>query len=413
MLQKYYLHLVRNCISKNWITCCFFVKEHIESEYTNRDKEFKNNLSIAITAKLLPEKYWGESDFSNENEIFVFNEVEKLKKNKLIIEKIIIHYNLLVLKYSFYDKDNHRKSLDKLKEITSDDPYINELTFSKYNKEIIKKYKYTRKKYINFVKDVKKAKKIYKKKEIIIPYKEIKVLLTISSVLFFSSGYIYNRLFLGYFGINVNYYFSINDYLATCLDKIFDIIFILGFSLVLGQIWWSDEYLQDRTMMSKSRLLFEDLSTYMYFLSVPLCAIVSVYLDLPYKYFSLGLFLFVVILYFAFNFSVRFKEGKNVYLMITFVALYFIYLIFPIFDDRHNILSNKKNISQKVYFTDETSGVSSDLIFLSANSNWHFLYDKSKKKSVVVSNRFIKKTTISDQPKESFIFKIINHNLIE
>lgn len=56
--------------------------------------------------------------------------------------------------------------------------------------------------------------------QIQIDHNDVVVFLAVATPVFFISGYVYNLIFLGYFGIDVSLYFGLSDYISSSVDQI-------------------------------------------------------------------------------------------------------------------------------------------------------------------------------------------------
>jgi hypothetical protein len=237
----------------------------------------------------------------------------------------------------------------------------------------------------------------------------IKTIIGFTSILFLISGYIYNHLFLGYFGIEVSKFFTLKDYISTSIDKIYSIVIILIINIVINYFWWSPDYRKRRREMSKGRLFFEDAPFFFLFLIIPFLAIVSSSFNLPGKYFFLGFTIFIVFQYFVSKVIIFFKKPFLAHLIISYIGLFFLILISGTLEDGNIIKYHTKNdLNYFVEFDTSIDIEPKKLYLLSANSNFSFFYSIENKQSYVVPNKNIKIITKKYFEKKGFFENIID-----
>lgn len=330
---------IGKCSSKNRLNVVFIIRRDIDKTYKNESIEFRINLSFAIVWKLLPLEQYVENDFDKENEIFISYEKSRFDKKPEIRDKIINHYRLEAYFYKYYNKGNEKKCLNKLQEVDSSEP-LTDKEYEKLRRQIYKEHKQLCRLHGQRIKEEKKAEKLSKKTQIDFSPNDIKPLIGLASFLFLCSGYTYNCFFLGYFGIDVPYFFTINDYISTNLDKIASVLITLVLSTIIGIIWWSPEYIERRKKMSRKRLIFEDGPFYLTVLLLPAAVSLSIYFDSPAKYTILGFLLYIIFIHYASKLIIYFKKSLSVFLLISYFSMFTCFLLAQTMDERENIIKH-------------------------------------------------------------------------
>ncbi len=408
--MRIYVKHILKCRRKNRTILFYILLEDFRENYKTESIDFRVNLASSVLDKLLPPYVSPDNNSDNPDEIFVSYETERFLNIPEINNILLNHYRLSAFTYSYFDKEKSEKAIQDAKEI---DESIDPLTSKTYNilsKQISKEFKRTSKIYKQNLKIEKEEEKISKRRKIDFSITEIKTLFGLASVFFLLSGYIYNRLFLSYFGVEVSKFFTLNDYISTSIDKIYSVVFTLIISLVINFYWWSPEYIEARKKMSTGRLLFEDGPFYIMFLGLPVAAVVSSCLDTPGKYHILALTIFLVFQYFVPKIADFFKKPLLSNLIISYMALFFIFLISGTLENRENIVKyyTKNDLNYYVEFDLSINIKQKNLYLLSTNSNFSFLYSREKKQTYVVPNKHIKIITKKDIPEKGFFQNMID-----
>ena len=409
-LMRLYVKHIFKCQRKNRNILFYILLEDFREKYKTESIDFRVKLASSVLDKLLPPYASPENNSDNPDEIFVPYETERFLNIPEINNFLLNHYRLSAFAYSYFDKEKSENAIQNAKEINESIDPLTSKTYNILSKQISKEFKKASKVYKQNLKIKKEEEKISKRRKIDFSITEIKAIFGLTSILFLFSGYIYNHLFLSYFGIEVSKFFTINDYVSTSIDKIYSIVFALIINMVITFFWWSPEYIEARKKMSTGRLLFEDGPFYIIFLGLPVASVVISYLDKPGKYYFLALTIFFVFQYFVPKIADFFKKPLLSSLIISYIALFFIILISGTLEERENIVKyySKNDLNYYVEFDLSIDIKQKNLYLLSTNSNFSFLYSREKKQAYVVPNKHIKIIAKKDIPEKGFLQNMID-----
>jgi hypothetical protein len=224
---------------------------------------------------------------------------------------------------------------------------------------------------------------------------------SITTTIFLLTGYTYNRVFLGYFDIDVPVFFSVGDYLSTSVDKIYfsviSVLIGLVYSLFGGYVesisMIEDDYLE-KTSRRKTRRTVYNLSIIIPWVFSTILMIVYFYLDKQGKYNLLGMSVYFVLVYILSELPIHrfFQKPFRVYLLFISFLIFSLSMYSSIMDQIETI--NRHDISdlKRYQFSYETGITFEDhsWVFLTGNSEYLFFYDKDDKKSFVIPKRYVK-----------------------
>jgi hypothetical protein len=217
--------------------------------------------------------------------------------------------------------------------------------------------------------------------------------------MFLLTGYIYNKYFLGYYNIEVSYFFSSGDYLSTCIDK----FYISGMSVFLTLISFvaggyiglriiADEDIFDIKKNDKLKIINDRLSDITQIILVLFVTVVTVLhfcFDTITKYNNLKiLIIFLIIYIYVWMLSKKILQKESVYvsMLILSASFFLVNISCELMTDIEKI--NRSKISDlKKYefvFDREIKNDHKSLILLSANSGYFFFYDREKNIPVVI-----------------------------
>jgi hypothetical protein len=235
--------------------------------------------------------------------------------------------------------------------------------------------------------------------------KNIGTLFQIFISIFIVTGFLYNYYFLGHFGINVSYFFTIGDYLASSIENIYIALIsvaLVGVSLLI--YGFSSGYIVDLTLdytgivrprIAKVMSLITFLLLVIWFVLYPYIS--AILMDDHYM-----MLVFVILLasigFFKYPIERIFKKPHKMdFLFLS--LLYFSLLMFGIvsreidYFEKADIINNKNYaITFDKDFQDNNNQA---WILLTGNSEYVFFYDRDKKKSYAVSRALVKKFEIN------------------
>ncbi|MDP2854509.1 MAG: hypothetical protein Q8O28_09745 [Smithellaceae bacterium] len=211
-------------------------------KYKDKKIPYITNLSLVISTYYMHEKIPEEYlDFVQKERDIIDNEKSLVLEND-DLKRIISDYHLIEAFYhSSYSSSNFSSERSK---ILSDEcfdksikynqdakPLANE-SFREKEIEIRNRLKNEKKKYRENLNHIRSSRISAILPKIHFSSQLVTFLFAVISMMFLLTGYIYNKYFLGYYNIEVSYFFSSGDYLSTCVDK----FYISGTSVLLALI---------------------------------------------------------------------------------------------------------------------------------------------------------------------------------
>ena len=194
--------------------------DNFKEKYPDKDHDYIVKLLFHVVRKYfkipLSES---EEPFLESNKEIIDIEFALAKKNKTIEERRV--------RYIEYVKYFFEGSIDYLPEdypnrsemIRPEARLLTRSQFESNTRNDIQEYKHERKDLIKTLKLERERDRIEKAPKIEITSQGTAIVITLFSVLFFITGFIYNQLFLGYFGINLSNFYSIADYLSSIAKR--------------------------------------------------------------------------------------------------------------------------------------------------------------------------------------------------
>lgn len=210
----------------------------------------------------------------------------------------------------------------------------------------------------------------------------IKELLAVSSIIFIVSGYIYNKIFLCFFGMDSNVFFSVIDYITSATDNTITegiSILIVFFILVKFQ---QKHNIEDKIMHFSKTDYKPSWKTVVAVLPIIILPyIIMLFIHKPYLYYFLIFLGFLLALllgslfltYISFQF---FQEPKRV---LFFLYLTFLFLLMVITDALNHAVSCKYG-TYEVFgaknFIFSGINIEKDEKLVLFNSNYYFFFNK-------------------------------------
>ncbi len=393
------LNNIKTTVIKLGISLNFkLVKEYVQ-KYGEEYISYCLKLSNITTTKLL-------SDIVLDEHIEIYEREKNIIEEKIIslresqeIKQFISDHHLI--ESFFYEtimneelsKLYFEKSLkycDDVKKLTYD-------SFIKKSDEINKKYKIERKQFWKLRDEIISKKTLSQISKIEISSQNLTYFFGVLTTIFILTGYIYNRFFLGFFGVDVSHFFSVGDYLSTSIDK----IYISGVSVLIGITFYIYGIYNNFQTDNRNELLEISpqkdpivipfvLMNIMLSISTVLCF----YRDLPGKYTFLSLLILLVLMYLYHNLQINKYFDKPVYISIFVVSMIFFSsnIFSSIMNDQDKIYRGNISDLKKFNFTYNTGINFNDnsWVFLTGNSGYFFFYDKELHKSIIVPRTLVK-----------------------
>lgn len=224
-------------------------------------------------------------------------------------------------------------------------------------------------------------------------WKNIKYILPILAILISFYGFLYSKYYYENFGIRVQDFFSIQDYMRANVDNLYGLIVFFGLNYILGFFYSLDSTATHRSAKeekTKNVSYFINLA-----LSVILFLIFTFIWRAPGRYLAFG---FVAMLLWARYFDkilpnslLKMFVEKSIWLFVTiFVSLpcFFIYLYVYAKYDAISIIESKSPIKKEVKFKEDFSKQtqidSKNLVIIGSNSQYFFFYDRENKLTHVI-----------------------------
>lgn len=391
--------------------------------YGNKEPGFRVHLAFSVTDRLLPtepidptgltetqRKALNEAEnFEIENELFINFEKSRFVNDARIIRIRTNHLRLQSFsKRIFLNQEKADEYFVKAQEIDPQVVPLNYKNFPRLLRELKKEKRAGAKAHRNRIREQAEEKRNTPTLELGFSFHDVKAVFGVASVLFLCGGYIYNRLLLGHFGVDVSRFFQINDYLATSLDKISITGLTVIINIILAFLYWSPSYLAERKRMSSRRLFFEDFPFYMIAVLLPLALVSSFYLDLPGKYSILLLFLVIITSKWVFRLSQHFKNRQLGYIIITYVFLFFGLLFAHAFEDREQIAKKAESPAVR-YHTSLQADIqvsTEGLYLIASNSSYYFFFSRELRKTYVMPKQNVSLVEVENAPQEGLFERL-------
>ncbi len=209
------------------------------------------------------------------------------------------------------------------------------------------------------------------------------------AAVFLCTGFFYNFIFFRLFGIRVEFFFTLQDYLASSIEKVYLIITAI---LVAS----SSSHVARYLLREKKRLLSHRLlQTALFAVPLFICALGIVFivrLDNPVGYYLVSFAVYISCDYLLFR--IVFKGNQESYSRFFLLTAFLLYLLLigsAIVVD-HDAIYKEPLYELKryrVHFSDNIKLDQGPLVLLEANSNYYFFYDKKKQQALVLSRNMI------------------------
>lgn len=265
--------------------------------------------------------------------------------------------------------------LKRAKEI---DPHVEPLLF----KDLDKIRKETRK-------ETKRLRNIIADKEAVkltINPTAISTAVVLASSLFMISGYLYDKYYLGAFGIDVSKYFVLSDYLASSIEG----LRYAAVAAISGLIWM---YLGVHHASRKSYAQIEyerSIKDYTpaLFVIIAILNLVMGYVFGGKDFYHGVLFSTIILSYFGIGMIAHklFKEPVPAIFVMAFITMFFSYLYYSaattVYDIRHGTIRELKK--WEFTFSDKINHPQDNLVLLAGNSGFFFFWDIKEKVSMII-----------------------------
>lgn len=241
---------------------------------------------------------------------------------------------------------------------------------------------------------------------------ELKSSLPIILLFWLISGYIYLNPYYSYFNINVENFFSLEDYLCASIGNVTSILINMALALFMG--YWSSE--EDKLLHNNitedngkcnailvKRHKFDLILILILLLINIISSVIFTYIyKRPERFTYYGIILFVLWLIFfkeIFLRSIKYKVYEVMSPLMVAIIFFFIpySVIYLYFSAKHNAaFIVETNQAQKVMVTIKKDyakdGIeNNEIILIGSNSTYMFLYNKIKKNIYIMPSKLIEK----------------------
>ncbi len=382
-------------ISYNTLLAEKILIDKFKHDYPDREWNFYAKLSRLVIHKYFNLASPLNQSFYSDNKDLIDSELSIVEQNELLRSRKARYIEYL--KYYFggtitYLPDDFP---NKKEVVNPEIPLLNKSEFESRVKLDFNEYKSVRK-------DVKKSLEVEKERirfetapKIEFTPQGVGIIITLFSILFFISGFIYNQFFFSYFGINLSHFYSVSDYLTSSLNKIYYAILSVGGSLILSYFLFP-EFFYGETPKTPSSTIAKLIDNIVFSSLIPffgLIAILNYFFLKDAKGFYLGLrgFLFFLILRNSAKVLVFFKNPIRSYIILMSLLIFFGNIIFSVAEDIHTILtSDIKDIKEySVEFDNKLQLNDQNLVLLGSTPNYYIFYDKINFSSHVIPTKKI------------------------
>jgi hypothetical protein len=379
----------------------FRLKKLLLDKYSDKKIVFINKLANVICMQLMHEHIHEDyKDFYEEESDIVQKEIPELLQSDDFKQLIGQYLQLRAFYYSvvFISPELKAQSdtyLEKARAYIENVPALSSKEFWRKRKKIRRILRKEKKDYIRKLRAFFKEEAYRGIPKVELSTEQVTYLVTVVTVLFFLTGFVYNKYFLGSYGIDVSRFFSIGDYLSTSVDKIY--VTAIGASIaVLSYLEGIYEAYRNEIVNVHFDVETRRKPRGIYY-AIILSLVASIeyfYFDFSGKYRMLSIFIFIILLTALHAIPIErfFKKSLSVYIS-GIIIIYFVAMMSgDIMDARYKI--ERLDIGElKKYHVVLDEGLSLDTsscILLSGNSQYFFLYDKNANKTYIIPGGYVK-----------------------
>ncbi|WP_457593471.1 hypothetical protein [Hydrogenimonas sp.] len=303
--------------------------------------------------------------------------VREIEKDEKINSFLAKYYRIYADLYKDVNKDMESKYMLLAKKANSKIAIKNDISIKKTKKELQKLIKEEVRKF-NDNRAIK----------IDITIEKLNRLLPIISVLLISSGYLYNYIFFKSFGISVDTYFTVNDYLSSSLENISNVFIISILSIFFLYLGVHDISKTPSAIRNTQAKL--DKKIYFFLLGILFFSTLTSFFFENKEIFLKNLEVFLVAVaplvidkLYTEYFIARFET----FFLILFSYIFVVHIIISAYRDgyliKHTAL--KKYDKYKITFAPDINISSEKVILIKSNANYYFLIDKKTKNIIIIT----------------------------
>ena len=365
---------------------CRFLSHKIElllwglfnvSDYSEKRVAMQRNLFCA-SRKLCglgwPEEY---NEIAEKNETFINKACEEALKNEEIMKHLVLCCQIRSFLCSYYHEEESKRYLAKARELDPGAKSLDLKEFRKIHKKLSKESLILKRQ------DPRASEDIFK---IDLSLESLKGAFYLLSLAFLVTGYLINKYYLGYFGIDVSRYFTLTDYLASSIDRIHLAAFS-GFFALAGIFLFLHRESEMNYVDSPRTLLLNDIQFGFVLFPCTVYAIYSFLNDDIRKYSSLIPFLALIGGYLSGRLaSIYFSNPRQAVFVLLFVYIFSWSIAISILEDINKVNKMGINELKKVRLEPKRPQLfdQSKFIILASNSNYYFLYSKYNGNTLII-----------------------------
>jgi len=235
---------------------------------------------------------------------------------------------------------------------------------------------------------------IEKQLKIHFPIDKLGIIFGLASVLFLCTGVLYNELFLRQFGIQVSNYFTLSDYIASSIDHIFNLIIGLSGGVILEIITRQieGENIEEIRKQSKFSYYFNKITYYFIIFTSVLGTIAVFYFNHPDRYYALCVLIIVILAHYSPKYFLKYFSNPGMVAVVFYSVFVFFAFTTATALSKAEILKNTTELTDRKYeiiFDNSMSLKSTNMVILTATSNYYFLYDIKERKTYIIPRQKI------------------------
>ncbi len=209
------------------------------------------------------------------------------------------------------------------------------------------------------------------------------------TALFLCTGFFYNYIFFRLFGVRVEIFFTLQDYLGSSIEKVYLIFFAVLVASVSSHV--ARYLLREEKILLRRRILRAALYAFPVLLFLA-GIIVIVAFDNPFGYYLLSFAVYISTDYVLFHLVFKGDHASySRFFLLTVFLLYLLLLGSAIIIDRDAIYGEPlyELKHYRIHFTDNITLDQGPLVLLEANSTYYFFYNKQERRAVVMPRTMI------------------------
>jgi hypothetical protein len=404
---------ILKCIHYNFLITEKILFDKFNEKFKDRKANYKEKLASLVVTKVfgipVPASY---NSFLGENADTINSEIDNVREIAVLEERRIRHLKLV--RYYWGNSLNYLPddNPDKFQLMSGNIPLISKEEFKRICRSDFNQYKAAKKELLEQIKIEKESEALEKIPKIEISPQNIVVIVTLFSVLFLISGFIYNQIYLGYFGVELSKFFNVADYLASSADKIYYTLVSLAITLSIGLLIYP-EYLRGELPKRPKSKWIRRIDDIMYYALIPLFGLSSLVSYLQKNsnnfYFSLRFLIFFISLYVVVRIMKYFKNPIRSYFILFGLMMFLLNICFGAIEDINSTLNKdyKELRRYRIEFTRDSQFDDKNLILLASTTNYFIFYNKKHLRTQIVPSKFIVSIEPCKNKSESGIYRFM------